>query len=199
MTKMTNLLKLFFKQREVPSSGAFLISSPLMIDPFFKFTVIYLITHSDDQGTFGFIVNKPLKGVSLSALVENMPHNIFFPVYIGGPVDTNKFYWLHTYPDIKDSIPVADNLYMNGNFDQVLDGIIEGKYKPSNLKIFLGYSGWGKDQLKNEIEEFSWIIQKEPISLIFEDITESLPWKLLRKRKDFAKYLSYIPSDVRYN
>jgi len=38
--------------------------------------------------------------------------------------------------------------------------------REGDIKFFLGYSGWGKDQLLGEIESQSWMVVKPSIDLI---------------------------------
>jgi len=38
--------------------------------------------------------------------------------------------------------------------------INDKKIKKNEIKFFLGYSGWEKEQLNNEIENKSWILAK---------------------------------------
>jgi putative transcriptional regulator len=50
-------------------------------------------------------------------------------------------------------------LYWGGDFEKVIELLNEGSINEENIRFFLGYSGWGENQLKNEVELNSWIIK----------------------------------------
>ena len=71
--------------------------------------------------------------------------------------------------------------------------INENKIKNNEIKFFLGYSGWEKEQLNNEIENKSWILaKKENIENLSFQETISI-WKD-KLKKIGGKYLLWINS-----
>ena len=56
---------------------------------------------------------------------------------------------------------ITKEIYWGGNFNEVLKLINTKQIKLDQIKFFLGYSGWDKNQLKNEINMSSWVIKKE--------------------------------------
>ena len=58
------------------------------------------------------------------------------------------------------------------------------KYK-NDIKIFLGYSGWEKNQLRGELDENSWLLSK---NFKTKDIleTSNVFWK--KKINEFGEY-----------
>src|SRR5437899_2433245 len=68
-------------------AGSFLIARPILKDASFAQTVVLLLQHSE-QGAFGLVVNRP-------ALVEGPP----FPVYPGGPCESEGLLMLHGHAD----------------------------------------------------------------------------------------------------
>ena len=130
---------------------------------------VILIAEQNESGTVGFIINKKSNYSTLDLIPEL---NQDFPIYKGGPVEKENLYFIHKIPSlIKNSIKIKDNLYWGGNFDSVIKLINNKSIKINEIKFFLGYSGWDKEQLKNEIKNKSWILaKKENIeSLSFKD------------------------------
>ena len=68
--------------------------------------------------------------------------------------------------------------------------------KPQEILFFTGYSGWEKNQLKEEIKEGSWIIQ----NINLEILEEPIDWSklLIEINKEFEVWAT-APSDFRLN
>jgi putative transcriptional regulator len=48
---------------------------------------------------------------------------------------------------------------------------------PEDIRFYLGYSGWGKDQLKEELNEKSWILSDLETDIVFNTKTDDELWK----------------------
>ena len=59
---------------------------------------------------------------------------------------------------------------MGGKFDQVKKLINDGILSIEDIRFFLGYSGWDVDQLRDELENQSWIIDELDNSLFEWDV-----------------------------
>jgi putative transcriptional regulator len=59
---------------------------------------------------------------------------------------------------IPDSIKVLDNIYWGGDFETLKEFVSEGKINKYQIRFFLGYSGWGVQQLENELQENAWLV-----------------------------------------
>lgn len=141
-----------------PKKGRLLIAEPSIIgDTSFNRSVILLADHSVD-GSIGFIMNKPLQ----YGLKDLIPHTkASFKVYNGGPVEQDNLYFIHKVPDlIPNSIEISLGIYWGGDFDVALTHINNGDINASDIRFFLGYSGWGPYQLEFELEAHSWIVAK---------------------------------------
>ena len=78
---------------------------------------------------------------------------------------------------IPNSIKIKEKLHWGGNFETVVDLINKKKINKSQIKFFLGYSGWNEGQLDEELKINSWIVSHE---LGLENIalkTSDLIWK----------------------
>lgn len=182
----------------VPVKGSILISEPFLNDPYFKRTVILLCEHSDQEGTFGFILNRYLD-VSLEDLIDDFPR-IDTRVSMGGPVEQSSLYFIHTRPDLMlDSKAIIGNLCIGGDFNQLKNYLNEGKIDPKEIRFFVGYSGWSEGQLKRELDEKSWIVTEMDTNLIM-NIHEEQVWQNALKNlgKEFA-ILANFPEDPSLN
>ena len=138
-----------------PSKGKLLISEPSILnDKSFNRSVIYLTEHNKDEGCIGFIINKPTQFV-LNDLIPAI-HNTF-TVYNGGPVEKENLYFIHKIPHlIPNSIQIDKDIYWGGNFEALTALLNNKEIKPTDIRFFLGYTGWSVNQLNDELNESSW-------------------------------------------
>lgn len=135
--------------------GDILIAEPFLEGRYFSRSVVYIVEH-DEKGSIGFVLNKPMSYMA-SELVSELK-GVNLPVYIGGPVEQNQLYYLHSHSEIKDTLPIADGIYWGGDFGQLVEMLKEGDILPGEIRFFAGYSGWEAGQLENELEENSWML-----------------------------------------
>jgi putative transcriptional regulator len=101
-------------------------------------------------------MNKPLE-YTINDLVPDVEAS--FKIYNGGPVEQDNLYFIHTIPElIFDSIEISHGIYWGGDFELTKSLINEGKINKEDIRFFLGYTGWGANQLEEEIESNSWAI-----------------------------------------
>ncbi|MFM6935433.1 MAG: YqgE/AlgH family protein [Flavobacteriales bacterium] len=142
-----------FVNGQLPSKGSVLLSEPFLQDPHFERSVVLICEHSDAE-SFGFVLNHK-SAVQLKDLLDIAPANI--PVFIGGPVANNSLFYLHTFADIESSEEILPGLFFGGDITEILERISKEKNMFKNIRFFIGYSGWSKGQLVQEIEERAWI------------------------------------------
>ncbi|CAM1335052.1 YqgE/AlgH family protein [Tenacibaculum aestuariivivum] len=180
-----------------PEKGRLLIAEPTILnDNSFKRTIILLTEHTL-KSVVGFILNRPLNHV-LSDLVPDIDCN--FTVYQGGPVEQDNLYFIHKVPKlIPNSIEVANGIYWGGNFDLLKELLIKNKIKSTDIRFFLGYSGWEKKQLDNELNTDSWFISENDYDNILATKNETF-WKdkLLQKGGKY-KIWANAPADFQMN
>ncbi|MBC7935722.1 MAG: YqgE/AlgH family protein [Rhizobacter sp.] len=145
--------------------GTFLESNPSLDDPNFERVFIF-IAGNDGTGVTGLVINNASTRY-LNELVE-FKHSKAFRLYEGGPVQTDKLYFMHRRPDIiENGIPLIAGVYLGGNFKQVVEHLQDNTINTNDLKIFIGYCGWDAGQLEEEIKEGSWIIKDNDPETIF--------------------------------
>ncbi|OCB77937.1 YqgE/AlgH family protein [Flavobacterium crassostreae] len=136
--------------------GQLLISEPSIIgDTSFNRSVILLAEHTKD-GSVGFIINKPLK-YCINDLVPEITAK--FKIYNGGPVEQDNLYFIHNVPNlIPNSIEISNGIYWGGDFESTKELLNNSIIKKDNIRFFLGYTGWGENQLETEMNANSWIV-----------------------------------------
>lgn len=175
--------------------GNILIADPYLQDGEFTRAVI-LLTNYAPQNTMGFILNQPSK-VYVNEVFADFPRFDGL-IYIGGPVDTNLIFFVHRLGDlIPNSIPISKGLFFGGDFDVLKDLIQAGKIGKNDIRFYLGYSGWGMEQLQQEIDKGYWFVGKYALKYQFSPNTERVWGQALTKTKPsyklFAHY-SFAPS-----
>jgi len=159
---------------EKPAKGKLLVAEPFLGDPSFDRSVI-LITEHNEEGSVGFVLNKPLR-LKMDLLLKDFPE-FNAPVYHGGPVQKENLYYVHTKGNLlPNSIEMCPGLFWGGDIEAVKEMLSMGLISENDIKFFLGYSGWGKHQLADEIEQKSWIVINHNIIDIFNN-EKSNPWK----------------------
>ncbi|RKE94936.1 YqgE/AlgH family protein [Ichthyenterobacterium magnum] len=143
---------------EKPKKGNLLIAEPSIIgDLSFNRSVILLADYNI-EGSIGFILNKPLEYTLKDLIPET---NVDFKVFNGGPVEQDNLYFIHKIPHlIPESIEISHGIFWGGDFDIVLKLINDKEIECSDIRFFLGYSGWEPKQLENELSSNAWIISE---------------------------------------
>ncbi|MEO6123366.1 MAG: YqgE/AlgH family protein [Ilumatobacteraceae bacterium] len=191
----------------MPSTkGSLLVAVPLLDDPNFHRTVVYMLQHTDD-GALGLIINRPseldlVPGLD-SWMDELAPPQIVFD---GGPVHANTL--------------IAIASMTTATFDTLeSDGVTEG-FAPldhglgtvdlsllasdiaeslQHLRVFRGYSGWGPGQLEDEISEGSWLAIACEASDLFTPNPLGLWRNVLRRSGGREALLADAPDDLAWN
>jgi putative transcriptional regulator len=172
--------------------GQLLIAMPVMGDPRFERSVIYLCAHSS-EGAMGIIVNQTAANVNFPDLlvqlevipaadVIQLPQRAgSVKVLKGGPVETGRGFVLHSADFFieNSTLPIDDGICLTATLD-ILKAIARGD-GPASAVLALGYAGWAPGQLENEIQENGWLHCAADSELIFGNDNESKYEKALRK------------------
>lgn len=153
--------------------GDILIAEPFLEGKYFSRSVVYMVEH-DENGSIGFVLNKPMF-YNTSELVKEMKE-INLPVYVGGPVEQNQLYYLHSHPEVRDALPITGDIYWGGDFVHLVELLKAGNILPGEIRFFAGYSGWEAGQLENEIEENSWMVGNIAKERFF-DVSDNELWE----------------------
>lgn len=142
-------------------SGSFLVARPALKDPSFVHTVVLILKH-EAGGAFGLVVNRP-------SSVEGLP----FPVFMGGPCAAEGLILLHAHPDWAEdnseqsNCEVAEGVFLGNS--ECLKRISESSEEATfRFRVFLGYAGWGPDQLERELASGAWAVVPASAKLLFD-------------------------------
>ena len=145
----------------LPRQGGLLISTPFLRDYHFARSVVLVIDHNE-EGSMGLVLNKNFSRLmTLNELVPALAALPPIPLYKGGPVGRETLFYLHTLSYLKDALPLGNRLYLNGDFDEMQKYILSGAPTQGVVRFFMGYAGWQKGQLKQEIEANTWLVNNE--------------------------------------
>jgi putative transcriptional regulator len=180
-----------------PAKGRLLLSEPFMGDYYFGRAVILLAEHNP-EGSFGLILNKPVSRM-LNEVTEDFPE-LDIPLFLGGPVDPGRLFFIHTLgEEISDSIQVLKGLYWGGNMEDILELARLKRFTPENSRFFIGYAGWGAQQMKEELKRNSWAIVTASADIIFKTKTDELWKKLTRKLGQDYRLWDKFPNNPNLN
>ena len=172
--------------------GRLLIAMPVMGDPRFERTVIYLCAHSA-EGAMGIIVNRPAGSIDFPGLLVQLdiikkadqiklPENAeTMRVLKGGPVETGRGFVLHSSDFfIQDAtLRIDEEICLTATVD-ILKAIAKGG-GPKHAILALGYAGWAAGQLESEIQDNGWLHCDADPDLIFGGDVEEKYLRALRK------------------
>jgi putative transcriptional regulator len=172
--------------------GQILIAMPVMDDPRFERSVIYLCAHSP-EGAMGIIVNRPAGSIDFPGLLVQLdiikkaeqiklPENAeSMKVLRGGPVETGRGFVLHSSDFfIEDAtLQIDDGICLTATVD-ILKAIAKGS-GPKHAILALGYAGWAAGQLENEIQHNGWLHCAADPDLIFGADADEKYLRALRK------------------
>jgi putative transcriptional regulator len=177
--------------------GTLLIADPFLKDPNFMRTVVCVCEH-EDSGSIGFILNR-LCEQTIDELITDL-EDYPLPVYYGGPVQLDTIHYLHQYPDLlPESQKIQENIYWGGNFESLVALIKNNKIDYNRIKFFIGYSGWGTEQLGEEIEEKTWLSVNATQELVFNVPPENVWKESLKKMGGNFELLGNYPIDPQLN
>lgn len=117
-------------------------------------------------------------------------------VYLGGPVQQNSLHYLHRIEELRgDSEEIQKGVYWGGDFERIRELAEQKQIDPSQIRFFIGYSGWAPGQLDAEMASKTWIVAKGKASFTFSDDSENL-WKdILASMGSKYKPLSNYPEN----
>lgn len=151
-------------------SNQFLIAMPGLRDPNFARSVALVCQHGDD-GAMGIMINR-LSDYCLGDVLTQMnvrselPDVLEAPVLVGGPVQPERGFVLHTPQGGWDSsFRISDRISVTTSRD-ILEAIASGN-GPSHAIVALGYSGWSPGQIEHELRENSWLTAPADDAIVF--------------------------------
>jgi putative transcriptional regulator len=176
--------------------GQLLVAGPALQDPNFRRTVVLICEHSDD-GALGLIINRSTS-IEVTEAVPELAGLLGADarLWSGGPVQPQSIVLLAELDD-----PPEDALMVVGDVGLVLQGadLQELADDARRGRAFLGYAGWGPEQLEGELERGDWIVVgAEPDDAFGED-GDGLWGEVLARQGGEYALLATMPPDPSLN
>ncbi|MFM7116274.1 MAG: YqgE/AlgH family protein [Planctomycetota bacterium] len=157
-------------------AGHLLAAVPNLQDPNFFRSVVLIFQH-DPEGAAGLILNRQLP-ISLAEVAKEamqLEGEFEQALFWGGPVE-GPLMALH------DSLALAEMQVLPGVFFSMQRQNIQALLERKNavLRIFTGYSGWGSQQLQDELKAGGWLSLPGSEELVFGD--PELLWRQVCER-----------------
>jgi len=152
-----------------------LIAMPSLADPHFERTVTLICQHGS-EGAMGIVINRqsPLK---MQHILEQLDLPLEQsdatedPVFLGGPVQTERGLVLHDADyQYSSTLPINSQLALTVSKD-IMEAFSSNQGPPRRL-IALGYAGWQSGQLEQEIEQNAWLFVPLNEAILFETAVE---------------------------
>ena len=146
----------------------------------------------NETGAIGLIVNRMVNKLPAGAVLKlfkdpSSDSELAMPVYVGGPVEPERGFVLHTSEYNKNLLLQSDsNLAVSSNIEIIRD-IAHGQ-GPQHSMVVLGYTGWAPGQLEGEIEKNMWIISNSSNDIIFSDTADKWGAALSKMGIDNASF-----------
>lgn len=179
-------------------AGNILLSAPFLNDENFVRSVILLCEH-EDQGSFGFVINKP-SILNLGDLVKEL-NFLESEVFVGGPVEQNTLHFIYFGPQaVPGSKPLAKDVWWGGDFSVLVQLLKSNQLDETQVRFFIGYSGWGDGQLESELSEETWVVYSGITSFeVFENSSDQIWRQLMKGMGGEFEIQSNYPIDPRLN
>ena len=175
-----------------PLTGKLLLSSPTLRGGSFNHSVILLAEHSPSDGAFGLIMNHPsgqMVGDLLTAKEFSPISHV--QVHIGGPVSKGHMTFAAFWEE-DSHLRFATRI----SAEQAMG---HAQNSGALVRAFVGYTGWSKDQLEDEVESDSWVVVPVPDSILSLNHDRDL-WKtILAGLSPFHKILAGAPGNILAN
>jgi putative transcriptional regulator len=148
-----------------------LIAMPALEDPNFARTVTYICEHGEN-GAMGIVINRPTE-LHLTDILQHMELGTAMgeagaqTVFLGGPVEEERGFVLHTHTAPWDSTLAVDDVISITTSRDILEAMAKGD-GPSKTLVALGYAGWGAGQLEQEMKDNAWLSCPAESSILFD-------------------------------
>ena len=174
-----------------------LLAAPRMGDPNFEGTVVLLGAH-EEGGSLGWTVNGVtladaadiVRATGIVSAGDKLPTAFDGPALSGGPVSPESVWILYRRVEGAEALPgsivVGDDIGVTSSMD-ALRSLIAG-HGPRELRLLIGYAGWGPGQLEHEISKGAWLPTAADAKLLFDGTPETL-WQ-----RAYAGAIGTIPA-----
>ena len=154
-------------------AGSLLLAHPSMRDPNFRRSVVLMSVHNA-EGAMGVVLNRPM-GKRLGEFSGDFALGPLagVPIFTGGPVQTEQLV-LAAWQARDDGF----RLHFGVEPDKAIQLLAE---EGTEVRAFVGYSGWSAGQLENEMAHHTWVVAAVPEDLL-DHAQEEIMWRTMLGR-----------------
>ena len=163
-----------------------LLAMPQVLDPFFHKAVVLLL-HHNEEGSVGFIVNRPTE-LLIDDILDGMEIDWRGPkeatAFFGGPVQSQMGTILFRDRGVEEraryaatTTQIETGIHLGQQLED-LNGIAQDP--PDHFRLLLGYAGWGAGQLMDEIVRNDWLTAPVSEDLLFAEDSQGVWESALR-------------------
>jgi putative transcriptional regulator len=182
-----------------PAPHRLLVAAPVLDDPEFFRTVVFLIEH-DESGSIGVIINRPSRTPVGQILpdwqdVMNEPSVVFN----GGPVQRDGALGLGR---LSSATAAGNGLRAVSGGLALVDLDAEPQQVAlgaQGLRVYAGHAGWAVGQLADEIAAGGWFVVSGGLDDVFSPHPGGLWRQVLRRQPPPLSLMSTYPVDVGLN
>jgi putative transcriptional regulator len=178
------------------AAGRLLVATPLLTDPNFARTIVYLLEH-DGGGTVGVVLNRP-SHTPVGQVLPDWHDAVSEPsvVFSGGPVQPDGALCLGVLasgvPGIREVVDGVSTVDLDGDVAVIAPAA-------QRLRVFAGHSGWSPGQLDAELAERAWwVVDGSPADLFSEQPRGMWP-TVLRRQPPPLCFVATYPDDPSLN
>lgn len=177
--------------------GRFLIATPLIGDPNFERSVVFLLAH-DRDGAYGFVLNKPT-ATAVDEVADGWQGSAAAPgvLFLGGPVRPDRVVGIGQRAD-----PMV--AYHGVAVGEV--GTLDLHAPPApgtapwrGMRLFSGSSNWAPGQVEDEILEGSWWLADGGADDVLTTDPAGLWTRILRRQPGEVAWFANHPDDPSAN
>jgi putative transcriptional regulator len=157
------------------STAVLLTARTELPDPNFRDSVV-LVMNNVTPLPLGLILNRPTH-IPVARLFPDIERLAKQPgrIYFGGPVNPGVVSFIFRADKANEhAIPIVEGIWFSTS-EALLRTLLARDEPLEGLRIFVGYSGWGRGQLESEIDNGDWKMQPAKPDVIFEPGAEH-PW-----------------------
>ncbi len=183
------------------------MATPLLGDPNFARTVVLLLTHDEEDGAFGVVLNRPSETEVLE-LVPPWSSHAAEPslMFLGGPVGPSAVVAVGVAEAAGDT--AAEPAPESDGWRPIVGrmGTVDLNMEPvdvavplAGVRLFAGSAGWMSGQLEGEIaEEAWWVLPSHHTDVLTRDPT-GLWARVLRRQPPPTSWFAVFPPDPMVN
>lgn len=158
-----------------------LVSMPQLVDPNFSKTVVLLAEYNAD-GAFGLVVNRRMDEPAATIVTADEPLDIHPDLHLhtGGPVEPTRAWILTGREDLDpEALELSEGVYLSAS-PTLVRKTLETPPDP-NVRMIVGYAGWGAGQLDVELAQGSWLLAPVQQDLLFQTDADKM-WETAIRR-----------------